>query len=50
MEYSRQRDFLLAHGCDEIQGFLVAPGRDAGACRALLQPQADTRALTLVAP
>lgn len=50
VEYSRQRDFLLAHGCDEIQGFLVAPGRDAGACRALLQPQAEARALTLVAP
>ncbi len=50
VEYTRQRDFLQAHGCDEIQGYLVAPGRDAVACRALLQPPADARPPLLVVP
>ncbi|HYG07207.1 MAG TPA: EAL domain-containing protein [Stenotrophomonas sp.] len=50
VEYARQRDFLLAHGCDEIQGYLVAPGRDAGACLALLQPAANARSLALAVP
>jgi diguanylate cyclase (GGDEF)-like protein len=50
VEYTRQRDFLQAHGCDEIQGYLVAPGRDAVACRALLQPSVDLRAPLLAVP
>lgn len=50
VEYTRQRDFLQAHDCDEIQGYLVAPGRDAAACRALLQPQAGARPPLLAVP
>ncbi|KRG49156.1 hypothetical protein ARC20_02295 [Stenotrophomonas panacihumi] len=50
VEYTRQRDFLQAHGCDEIQGYLVAPGRDAVACRALLHPPVDARTPLLAVP
>ncbi len=50
VEYTRQRDFLKAHGCDEIQGYLVAPGRDAVACRALLHAPVDARTPRLAVP
>jgi len=50
VEYSRQREFLQAHGCDEIQGYLVAPGRDPAACRALLQPSVGAHAPRLAVP
>jgi len=50
VEYTRQRDFLKAHGCDEIQGYLVAPGRDAVACRALLHAPVDVHTPRLAVP
>ncbi len=50
VEYTRQRDFLKAHGCDEIQGYLVAPGRDAVACRALLHAPVDAHTPRLAVP
>ena len=50
VEYARQKDFLEAHGCDEIQGYLIAPGRDANACRALLPPVAARPSTVFAVP
>jgi diguanylate cyclase (GGDEF)-like protein/PAS domain S-box-containing protein len=32
VETIEQRDFLVAHGCDEVQGFLLSPPLDPEAC------------------
>ena len=50
VEYARQKDFREAHGCDEIQGYLIAPGRDANACRALLPPVAARPSTVFAVP
>jgi diguanylate cyclase (GGDEF)-like protein/PAS domain S-box-containing protein len=40
VETAAQRDYLIACGCDEMQGYLFAPPRPASALQALLSRQA----------
>ena len=40
VETEQQREFLREHGCDEVQGFLLAPPVEAGAVVRYLVPSA----------
>jgi len=39
VETVAQRQFLAAHGCDEVQGYLLSRPRPAAECEAFLQPR-----------